>query len=186
MLKKLVLIGVFAGSSAAVPILYQANPKAFNSLVVGGDSQPEAPAGAPKAIRTAKADPASNPLSGRRHAVVMDSQGHFRDEFRLNGYRTRALVDTGATLVAINASMAQRIGIHLKASDFKYEVNTANGATKAAAARIANLQIGRIYVENVDAVVLEDKALSGTLIGMSFLKRLQSFQVDNGHLILEQ
>ncbi len=186
MLQKLILVGVIVGVSAAVPILYQANPEAFNSLVVGGDTQTEQQAADSKPVRTAKADPAGNSLSGRKHMVPMDSQGHFRDEFKLNGYRTQALIDTGATLVAVNASTARRIGIHLKASDFKFEVNTANGTAKAAAARINSLQIGRVYVENVDAVILEDKALAGTLIGMSFLKRLQSFQVDNGKLVLEQ
>ena len=40
--------------------------------------------------------------------------------------------------------------------------------------------------QQIDAVVLEDSALSGTLVGMSFLKRLESFHVDNGKLLLEQ
>ncbi len=186
MLKKLILVGVVVGSSAAVPILYESNPEAFNSLVTWKGPQPEESASPVEDRQPVQVLAAANPLTSRHHAVSMDGQGHFRDEFRLNGYRTKALIDTGATLVAINASMAQRIGIHLKSSDFIYEVNTANGMTRAAAAKIAKLQIGRIYVENVDAVVLEDSALTGTLIGMSFLKRLQSFQVDNGKLVLNQ
>ncbi len=186
MLKKLILVGVVAGSSAAVPILYQANPETFNSLVAGQAEQPETLTGVAEERQPMKVLAATNPLSGRQHAVNMDGQGHFRDEFRLNGHRTNALIDTGATLVAINASMAQRIGIRLRSSDFIYEVNTANGTTRAAAAKITRLEIGRIHVENVDAVVLEDNALTGTLIGMSFLKRLQSFQVDSGRLVLKQ
>lgn len=187
MLKKLILVGVVAGSSAAVPILYQANPEAFNSLVAGQTERSGTDTAAADERQPVKVLAATtNPLSGRHHAVSIDRQGHFRDEFRLNGHRTNALIDTGATLVAINASMAQRIGIRLRSSDFIYEVNTANGTTRAAAATIAKLEIGRIHVENVDAVVLEDNALTGTLIGMSFLKRLQSFQVDSGMLVLKQ
>ena len=49
---------------------------------------------------------------------------------------------------------------------------------------IDSLQIGRIYVENVQALVLDDKALDGTLIGMSFLKRLDKFEVADGALVL--
>jgi len=51
---------------------------------------------------------------------------------------------------------------------------------------IDNLQIGRIYVESVQAIVLDDKALDGTLIGMSFLKQLSKFQVEDGSLLLVQ
>ena len=101
-------------------------------------------------------------------------------EFKLNGRQVKALVDTGATLVAINASTAKRIGITLSPADFKYQVDTANGTARAASAMIDNLQIGRIYVESVQALVLDDKALDGTLIGMSFLKRLGKFEVADG------
>ena len=34
--------------------------------------------------------------------------------------------------------------------------------------------------------MLDDKALRGTLIGMSFLKRLDKYQVENGTLLLVQ
>ena len=102
------------------------------------------------------------------------------------GARVDALVDTGATLVAINVSTAKRIGINLAPADFKYQVETANGTARAASAMIDNLQIGRIYVENVQAIVLDDKALDGTLIGMSFLKRLDKFEVADGTLVLTQ
>jgi aspartyl protease family protein len=38
----------------------------------------------------------------------------------------------------------------------------------------------------VPAVVLQDSALGGTLVGMSFLKRLSKFQVEDGAMILQQ
>ncbi|MCB1089821.1 MAG: TIGR02281 family clan AA aspartic protease, partial [Verrucomicrobiae bacterium] len=71
-------------------------------------------------------------------------------------------------------------------SDFKYSVNTANGTTKAAAVMIDSIEVGRIHVRGVQAAVLRDNALSGTLIGMSFLNKLKSFQVSSGRLTLEQ
>lgn len=71
-------------------------------------------------------------------------------------------------------------------ADFIYKVNTANGTTRAAAAVIDRIQIGRISLENVEAAVLEDSALQTTLVGMSFLKRLGRFQVENGALLLAQ
>ena len=74
----------------------------------------------------------------------------------------------------------------MTAPDFKYTVRTANGETRAAGVTIERLQIGRILVEDVEAVVLDDKALDGTLIGVSFLKRLAKYQVENGALLLVQ
>jgi aspartyl protease family protein len=48
------------------------------------------------------------------------------------------------------------------------------------------MQIGRIQVKDVDAMVLEDSALGGTLVGMSFLSKLSSFRIENGTLLMEQ
>ncbi|MCB1382592.1 MAG: TIGR02281 family clan AA aspartic protease [Notoacmeibacter sp.] len=187
MLKKIIVAAVIVGSGASVPLLYEANPDAFERIVSSSPDQDAEPSGVTVAsVSPREAVPVTGTLSGRTHAVKMDAQGHFRDEFKLNGRRITALIDTGATLVAINRTTARRIGIKLEKSDFKYEVNTANGITHAASATIERLQIGRVEMANVKAVVLEDKALTGTLIGMSFLKRLDKFKVEGRELVLEQ
>jgi aspartyl protease family protein len=96
------------------------------------------------------------------------------------------MIDTGATVVALNLSTARRAGISLNAGDFTQQVQTANGTVKVAVVEISNLEIGRIALKGVQAVVLEDKALQTNLIGMSFLKRLDKYQVENGSLLLVQ
>ncbi len=116
----------------------------------------------------------------------MDNRGHFITTAKMNGRSVEVLVDTGATSVAINKKTARKLGIMLKASDFKYIVNTANGSTKAASAIIKKIQIGNVTVKNVQAAVLDDKALSSTLLGMSFLGQLRSFEVKNKELVLVQ
>ncbi len=126
------------------------------------------------------------PVYGRKARLKMDSRGHFITTARMNGRNIEVLVDTGATSVAINKKTARRLGIVLKASDFKYSVNTANGSTKAASAMIDKIQIGNVTVHNVQAAVLDDNALSSTLLGMSFLKELTSFEVKNQQLLLVQ
>ncbi len=75
---------------------------------------------------------ADNPSQGRSTRIAADERGHFIAKARLNGRPVDVLVDTGATLVAINESTARRIGLKLSAADFKYKVNTANGQTMAA------------------------------------------------------
>jgi aspartyl protease family protein len=186
MLRKLLLVGIFAGTSASVPILYQSNPEAFQNLLksaVQGDEPVRKKAAAP-VVKVARAE--AEALPGRKVRVTADATGHYLAEFKLNGRRINAMVDTGATLVAINLSTAKRIGISLTPADFRYEVSTANGTTRAAPAMIDSLQIGRIAIDNVQAVVLEDRALDGALIGMSFLKQLSKFEIKDGTLLLIQ
>lgn len=186
-MNKLILVGVFAGLAASVPVLYQSNPEAFEAMLHSAmaEKRPD-PVSAPVAPPRLAAEEAEPMLLGRKVRVPADARGHFAADFKLNGRPVEAMVDTGATVVALNQTTASRIGIHLNPSDFIYTVNTANGKTKAASATIDDLQIGKIYVEKIPAVVLQDSALGGTLIGMSFLKRLSKFQVENGSMILEQ
>ncbi len=183
MLRKLLILIVCAVASASVPMLYERNPEWFHAVLKpAAETQP--PEIVAKAeIRTSQP---AEVLLGRKVRIAADQSGHFNADFRLNGRRVGALVDTGATLVAMNASTARRIGIKVMPADFKYTVRTANGETRAAGATIDRLQIGRILVENVEAVVLEDRALDGTLIGVSFLKRLAKYQVENGALLMVQ
>ncbi|HEY6632311.1 MAG TPA: TIGR02281 family clan AA aspartic protease [Rhizobiaceae bacterium] len=188
MLRKLLIVIVCAVASASLPMLYERNSAFFHSLLKPADEPREPPAMVAKAeIRTAQPiEPADEVLLGRKVKIAADGSGHFNADFRLNGRTVDAMIDTGATLVAMNASTARRIGIRIMPADFKYKVKTANGETRAAGATIARLQIGRITVENVEAVVLDDHALEGTLIGVSFLKRLAKYQVENGALLLVQ
>lgn len=189
MLRKLLILGVFAGSTASVPILYQSNPEAFHSLVERALEE-KAPEPEPQRplIVVNKMQPERPRLSrsGRSVEIAADERGHFRADFRLNGRPVEAMIDTGATLVAINRATARRLGINLTQSDFRHEVRTANGTAHAAAAMIDTVEIGRIHVRDVQAVVLDDEALDGTLVGMSFLKRLSGYKVEYGDLLLEQ
>lgn len=146
-------------------------------------SQPSAysVSAAPKPKPTTVSAPA-----GRKVRIEADRSGHYRTELKFNGRRIEGLIDTGATVVAINKSTARKIGLPVASLDFRYEVSTANGKAKAAAAIIETIDIGRIHLDNVEAMVLDDRALGGTLIGMSVLKRLSRYQVVDQVLLLEQ
>ncbi|MEO1700442.1 MAG: TIGR02281 family clan AA aspartic protease [Pseudomonadota bacterium] len=118
--------------------------------------------------------------------VRRDQQGHYVGDFRLNNFRVKGLIDTGATTIAINESVARRAGLRLRRDDFKYQVNTANGAVVAARATINDVQIGQIRVSAVEAMVLPDETLNVVLVGMSFMNRLRGFEYDNGQLVLRR
>ena len=187
MLRNLIIAGLSAVAAASLPALYQTDPERFQRLVGSSPEAVESGAAIPDRIEPLKlAAPQTEVLLGRKVRLPADERGHFLAGFILNGRSVEALIDTGATTVAINRTTARRIGLHLRNVDFKYEVRTANGATRAASATIERMQIGRISIENVPAAVLDDAALDGTLIGMSFLNRLSKFQVEGGSLLLVQ
>lgn len=183
-MNRIIFVGAFAGFAAAIPAVYQSNPDTFHRLLGRTGIHGAAPAAAPVVVEPAPRLAAA--VSGRKARIEGDASGHFVTDFTLNGREVRALVDTGATAVAMNVSTARRIGISLSPADFVHAVTTANGRAKAATARIDRIEIGPIRQRNVEAIVLEDSALSGTLIGMSFLRRLSKVEVVNGALVMQE
>ncbi|MBR1224897.1 MULTISPECIES: TIGR02281 family clan AA aspartic protease [unclassified Bradyrhizobium] len=124
--------------------------------------------------------------SGRSLSIPRDARGHFQTDGRIDGQRVDFMVDTGASLVALNEKSAARFGLRPSRGDYNATVTTANGTIKAARSRIAMIDLGGIVVRDVDAMVLPDEALSENLLGLSFLSKLKRFEYANGRLVLEQ
>jgi aspartyl protease family protein len=118
--------------------------------------------------------------------VKADRDGQFRIDIEIDGTNVRALVDTGATFVALTAEDARRLDIDPPASAFIVPVRTANGTAKFAHVRLRQIAIGDITVNDIDAVVAPPGATHISLLGMSFLRKLRSFQVDDGRLLMNQ
>ena len=124
--------------------------------------------------------------SSRNVVIAPDRQGHFRVEARVDGRRLDFMVDTGASVIALTAKDAARLGIRPMRSEFTATVKTANGAIKAAPATLNAVEVDGITVRDVRALVLPDEALSENLLGLSFLSRLRRFEYARGKLVLEQ
>ena len=124
--------------------------------------------------------------SGRSLNIPPDARGHFQTDGRIEGQRISFMIDTGASLVALNEKSAARFGLRPSRSDYNAIVSTANGTIKAARARLAVIELGGLVVRDVDALVLPDEALSENLLGLSFLSRLKRFEYANGQMVLEQ
>ena len=144
-------------------------------------------ASATAAPRTmAEVAPSGPPAGNRSLNSPRDSRGHFLTEGRIDGQRIGFMVDTGASVVALNETSAARFGLRPSRGDYNATVATANGTIKAARTRIAMLDVGGLVVRDVDAMVLPDEALSENLLGLSFLSRLKRFEYANGQMVLEQ
>ncbi len=146
------------------------------------ESWQDTPIGEPAARKTASV--ANATLASGTSVLKADAAGHYRGQFRLNGKPVEGMVDTGASAVAINESTARRLGYGAAALDFRYSVNTANGRSEAAVVRLKRVEVGSIKIEDVEALVLRDNALSDTLIGMSFLSRLSSYKAERQSLTM--
>ena len=141
-----------------------------------------APAAATPAMHSAVIEP----VSLRSISIPTDRRGHFRAEGRIEGQRIAFMVDTGASMVALNESSAARFGLRPARGDYTATVTTANGTVKAARARLPMVELGELIVRDVDALVLPDEALSENLLGLSFLSKLRRFAYANGQMVLEQ
>ena len=126
------------------------------------------------------------PSGNRSLTIPRDARGHFQTDARIDGQRIDFMVDTGASVIALNEKSAARFGLRPQRGDYNATVATANGTIKAARAQIPMMDVGGLVVRNVDAMVLPDEALSENLLGLSFLSKLKRFEYADGRLVLEQ
>lgn len=114
----------------------------------------------------------SGPSGKNSVTLQADARGHFRVQGQINGGSSlEMLVDTGASLIAIPASDARRLGINYKNGRLA-RANTANGIVNTYVVRLDSVKIGDVELNQVDASIQED-GLPYTLLGMSFLNRME-------------
>jgi aspartyl protease family protein len=118
--------------------------------------------------------------------LTADDRGHFTTQAHVNGRPIDVMVDTGATAVALTWNDARAAGIHMRESDFTQAVNTANGVAYVAPVTLDTISIGDILVRDVRAVVARPEQLHVTLLGMSFLKKLERVDMRGRELVLGQ
>lgn len=118
-------------------------------------------------------------------ALRADSSGHYATELVINGRRTIALLDTGASGISMSRNEADRLGIGYRDAR---KIATATAAGESAAYRVSldSVQAGSITLRDVEALisVLPDSP-AVVLLGMSFLRRVEMVK-DGDRLLLIQ
>jgi aspartyl protease family protein len=112
----------------------------------------------------------------------VDANGHVVVEVEIDGTPLRLLVDTGASLVSLTLADARAAGIAPDRLAFTGRAMTANGTTSLAPVTLHEIRIGQLVVADVPAAVL--KNLDVSLLGMSFLRRLRSYRMDDGRFTI--
>ncbi|CAN5485714.1 hypothetical protein BH10PSE5_BH10PSE5_13900 [soil metagenome] len=122
-------------------------------------------------------------LSPHELVVTQGDDGGFLVMGEVNGKRVRFLVDTGASDVVLSPADARRIGIDTAKLAFDRPSETANGVGYGAAHKVDRLSVGAIAFADVP-VMVNQAPMSSSLLGMTFLRRLESFQIKGDKLYL--
>jgi aspartyl protease family protein len=104
----------------------------------------------------------------------------------VNGQSFEMLVDSGAATVVLRQSDAEKAGVDVSHLTFDTPLKTANGTSYLAPIRLKSVRIGQLTVDDVEALVAKPGTLNENLLGMSFLRRLTSYQVAGDFITLRQ
>jgi aspartyl protease family protein len=110
--------------------------------------------------------------------------GEFAIHARINRVSTPMVIDTGATSVVLTYETAKAIGLPLELLEYDVDVETAGGHTRVARVTLDRLSIGKLVERSVPALVAPRGQMKTNLLGMSFLDRLESWEVRADRLVL--
>jgi aspartyl protease family protein len=123
-------------------------------------------------------------VSGGVVEVVRGQNGDFSIHTSVNGARIAMVLDTGASSVVLTHDAAKAAGLPLEVLNYTVNVDTANGRTRAAPVTLDRLAVGGLTERAVPALVAQPGQLKNNLLGMTFLNRLQSWEVRGDKLRL--
>ena len=135
--------------------------------------------------KTAADSPVISAHQIRTASLRKEGDGHYWATAYVNGTPVKFLVDTGASLVALTQQDARKAGIDTDKLQKNAEVRTAGGKVQASTAFIEKIEIDGVKIDNVQAVVI-DKGLEHSLLGMSFLNRLDRWDVTANAIVIKQ
>ena len=114
------------------------------------------------------------------------SNGQFVARAEVNGEPLDFLIDTGASAVILRSADAEKAGVDTASLAFTTPIETANGPALAASVHIRSITIGAIKVDNVEALVAKPGSLNESLLGITFLRRLRSYELSGDFLTLRE
>jgi aspartyl protease family protein len=121
---------------------------------------------------------------GRTVEVSRGQGGNFVVLTQVNGARLPMILDSGASSVVLTHDAAKAAGLPLEMLSYSVAVDTANGRTRAAPVTLQSIAVGGLVEREVAALIAQPGQLRQSLLGMSFLNRLQSWEVRGDRLVL--
>jgi aspartyl protease family protein len=158
----------------------------------GGHPEP-VPAAAPKstAVQTAVPPPpviaTINPLkvAPQQSGVAIDraENGHFYARGDADGAAIEFMVDTGASVIALTAADAQKLGQTYYPGELEVVGRGASGDVIGKPIMLARVRIGDLEVRDVRAIIIPN-GLDVSLLGQSFLSRIPNVNIRGDRMTL--
>ena len=121
---------------------------------------------------------------GRAVEIARGRGGEFQVGAQVNGARIGMMLDTGASSVVLTPEAAKAAGLPLEVLSYSVVTETANGRARAAPVTLDRVAVGAIVEHSVPALVAQPGQLRVSLLGMSFLNRLESWEVRGDRLVM--
>jgi aspartyl protease family protein len=121
---------------------------------------------------------------GKTIEITRGRAGDFPVRVEVNGARVAMVLDTGASSVVLTQEAARAAGLPLEVLVYSVPVETANGRTRAAPVTLDRIAVGSIVERSVPALIAQPGQLRTNLLGMSFLNRLESWEVRGDKLMM--
>jgi aspartyl protease family protein len=121
---------------------------------------------------------------GHTVEIARGGGGSFSVTTQVNGARVPMVLDTGASAVVLTQEAAKAAGLPLEVLNYSVNVDTANGRARAAPVTLDRVSIGGITERSVPALIAQPGQLRTNLLGMSFLNRLESWEVRGDRLMM--
>lgn len=112
--------------------------------------------------------------------------GKFVVHGTINGQPVDMILDSGAATVVLKQSDAITAGIDINGMSFDTALKTANGTNYLAPVRLKSVHVGPVEIDDVEALVAKPGTINESLLGMSFLKRLASYEIAGDFVTLRQ
>ncbi len=116
--------------------------------------------------------------------IPRKDSGEFAVRARINNVHAPMLVDTGATSVVLTWETAKALGLPLEMLDYNVELETASGRTRAARLTLDRIAVGKVVERSIPALVVPRGQARNNLLGLSFLDRLESWEVRNDRMTI--
>jgi aspartyl protease family protein len=121
---------------------------------------------------------------GKNVEIARGRSGDFVVNAQVNNAPISFVLDTGASAIVLTQEAAKRAGLPLEMLSYSVNVDTANGRTRAAPVTLDRVAVGGIEERSVSALIAQPGQLRTNLLGMTFLNRLESWEVRGDKLVM--